>query len=269
MSALWASFALTPTLAAGVAVVDFGVAVAVGLLVGVLLRRLAFLRRWWVELPLIFGLSFFGGNVLALAGGLVLGAFAGFPHLDPASPSLVVASLLAVSAANLAIVVAIGMAGSLQPGGRPAARWWGLAPVLAAACLAVSFVWGAALDAVGVTPEPQWVVQALLDAPTWVSVGVALFVAGWAPVVEELVFRGWLQPRLREPFGPRLAILAQAAVFAAMHLDRLWAIPPLFVIGAVAGWLRQRSESVAPGVVLHFCNNAASLAITVWFAARG
>ena len=76
-----------------------------------------------------------------------------------------------------------------------------------------------------------------------------------APVLEELFFRGMLFPTLRRGLGTILGVLLTAAAFAAIHSAQLgyaWApILSIFVVGLVLTILRERTGSVAAGVLTH------------------
>jgi uncharacterized protein len=75
-----------------------------------------------------------------------------------------------------------------------------------------------------------------------------------APVAEELFFRGMLYPVLRRRWGPTWAILINAVLFALMHFLPIL-LPALFWIGLVFAWVRERSGSVIPSIVLHAVQN--------------
>ncbi len=76
-----------------------------------------------------------------------------------------------------------------------------------------------------------------------------------APVLEELFFRGMLFPTLRRGTGTLLAVLLTAAAFASIHgaqLGYAWApILSIFVVGLVLTIVRERTDSVAAGVLTH------------------
>jgi hypothetical protein len=87
------------------------------------------------------------------------------------------------------------------------------------------------------------------------------------PLFEELLFRGSLFGWLRGKVNARLTILITAAVFAVYHpLLLLW--PVAFLFGLGAGWVRERSQSVTPFLVMHVLNSIAMIAaayfITGW-----
>jgi membrane protease YdiL (CAAX protease family) len=89
----------------------------------------------------------------------------------------------------------------------------------------------------------------------------AVFLAAMPAWFEELYFRGYLLDRMRREWGPRVALLAQAALFAPLHGP---AAPVAAILGLVNGSLTMASGSLWPGIVLHFLNN-----LTVVVALRG
>lgn len=92
---------------------------------------------------------------------------------------------------------------------------------------------------------------------------VAFFVAVTvvAPVVEELTYRG-LGFFLLAPHGTRVAVVATGVLFGAAH-GLLLALPILVVFGLAVGWLRAKTESVYPSMVLHGVFNGAALLVSV------
>jgi membrane protease YdiL (CAAX protease family) len=95
------------------------------------------------------------------------------------------------------------------------------------------------------------------------GVPVVLFVVAVAPaVLEEIVFRGLLQGRLQALLGARVGLVTTAFAFAACHGNP--AVLPLHVvIGLYLGWLRQRSGSLLPGMLMHFAYNGAIVVLDV------
>lgn len=81
-----------------------------------------------------------------------------------------------------------------------------------------------------------------------------VFIAVQPAIFEELAFRGVIYGTLRQVTGSTEAILVSAAMFAILHL----AVPSflhLFLMGVVLAWMRERSGSLYPGMVLHFTHN--------------
>lgn len=81
-----------------------------------------------------------------------------------------------------------------------------------------------------------------------------ILVAIIAPVAEELLFRGLLYPVLRRSWGVTLAIILNALLFGFAHVV-LILIPGLFFVGLILAWVRERSGSVIPGMLLHALQN--------------
>jgi membrane protease YdiL (CAAX protease family) len=72
-----------------------------------------------------------------------------------------------------------------------------------------------------------------------------------APAVfEELAFRGVIQSNLEKLLSERDAWIIQAALFSVLHLSPL-IFPSHFFMGLFLGWLRRRTKSLYPGMVLH------------------
>lgn len=97
-------------------------------------------------------------------------------------------------------------------------------------------------------------VFAELDSPLWFAIVAVIF----APFVEEVFFRGFLFQGLRQRYGWIIAMLVSSAIFAAAHLD-LVVLIPTFVLGCVLAYMYHRSNSVWPGIILHFFVNAFGL----------
>ena len=101
----------------------------------------------------------------------------------------------------------------------------------------------------------------------------------FAPLLEELIFRGYLWSAIQESAGPWVAWGATSVVFAGYHLVPLHVLA-IFGTGALIGWLRLWSGSLWPCVAAHFVNNLLSVVLvltvpeeewstTWWVAALG
>lgn len=82
-----------------------------------------------------------------------------------------------------------------------------------------------------------------------------------APAVEELTYRG-LGLSLLMPYGTPLAILLTGLLFGAAH-GLIVALPVLTIFGIVVGWLRVRTDSVYPAMLLHAMFNGIALLVSV------
>jgi uncharacterized protein len=92
------------------------------------------------------------------------------------------------------------------------------------------------------------------------AVNFVVFVAV-APFVEEVTFRG-LGYSLLEPLGRLTAILWVGLAFGLAH-GLLEGLPILIVFGAGLAYLRSRTDSVYPGMVVHGLFNAIALVLSV------
>jgi uncharacterized protein len=112
------------------------------------------------------------------------------------------------------------------------------------------------LFALGVDTQGEEIIRLFteLDSPTWFFVVGAVF----APFVEEVFFRGFLFQGLRQRYGWITAMLLSSGIFAAAHLQ-LVALIPTFILGNVLAYIYHRSNSLWPGMILHFLVNAFGL----------
>jgi membrane protease YdiL (CAAX protease family) len=81
-----------------------------------------------------------------------------------------------------------------------------------------------------------------------------VLIAVTTPIAEELFFRGYAQTRLVERFGRKLGIVIATALFALFHLDPMH-VAGTFAIGAVLGWVTERTGSVRAAIFAHAMNN--------------
>ena len=104
----------------------------------------------------------------------------------------------------------------------------------------------------------------------------------FSPIGEEIFFRGLLQKVLEERHGALRATLAEAGLFALVHLCHHgilagaagWTILPvsgalwvaqMFLLSLALAWLRRRSGSLLPAIAAHAAFNAA---MNAWIFAR-
>ncbi len=88
-----------------------------------------------------------------------------------------------------------------------------------------------------------------------------------APLIEEMLFRGFIQTAIRSFFNIRNsawpAIAASSVFFATMHEDPgHW--PALFVLGVCLGYSYEKSGSLFRPIFIHLFFNASSVAIALY-----
>jgi membrane protease YdiL (CAAX protease family) len=82
-----------------------------------------------------------------------------------------------------------------------------------------------------------------------------------AAIGEELLFRGAFYTWLRQRLSARAAIVISAAAFAVIH-----GFPQIlllaFFIGVGFGWVRERSQSIVPSIVVHVLHNVILISLS-------
>jgi membrane protease YdiL (CAAX protease family) len=140
---------------------------------------------------------------------------------------------------------------------------WARAGGLTLGLLVAVFIVGAILEAIFHAGEEQG-----LDPAGWQPdrVGALLLsflaIAVMAPLAEELTFRG-LGYFLLSQFGHWAAILVTGITFALAH-GLIVGIPVFFVIGAGLAYLRYRTDSLYPPILVHMAFNGLQLVIGVF-----
>jgi len=88
---------------------------------------------------------------------------------------------------------------------------------------------------------------------------LSLFGITFAPLLEELFFRGFLYPVLARRFGIATAVLTTAAAFSLIHapqLGRAWGpVLVIFMVGLALTVTRAITKSVAAGLLMHMAYN--------------
>lgn len=109
-------------------------------------------------------------------------------------------------------------------------------------------------------------VKAVADDPLMLAL-VTLFVILIVPMIEELLFRGFLQTYLKQVFGRSLAIVLTSIIFAGFHFadkqgfENLMILGALFVLSCYLGFIRERQQSLLAPIALHGTFNAVTILI--------
>ncbi len=75
-----------------------------------------------------------------------------------------------------------------------------------------------------------------------------------APVVEEILFRGYILDAIREIHGDTVAILGSAGLFGLLHLEP-YVVGMAALGGVIYGWIRIKTGSLWPSIVSHMVWN--------------
>lgn len=178
-------------------------------------------------------------------------------------------SLPVIAGALLGVMLPLGVVFPAQ--GFSAARDLRLGPV-AAPVLAVSVLTALAslapnslLGTLSLSlhpPDPQWI-SFTRDNQDHTLPGILLTVAAgvvFAPIAEEIVFRGLVQRLASRTWGPAPAVVISALLFGLVH-GQPWFLFGLIGVGLVLGFIFETTRSLRACIVAHAVHNGVSLAL--------
>lgn len=110
-------------------------------------------------------------------------------------------------------------------------------------------------------------IESILPAPPWFWElferifnnhfgfwGAALKVVVFAPIVEEILFRGIIMHGLMRNYRSWYAILLSGILFSAYHLNP-WQMSYTFFLGLLLGWIMVKTRSLPFAILVHALNN--------------
>ena len=111
-----------------------------------------------------------------------------------------------------------------------------------------------------VQPDPQgFPLEKLFNSRT-ASYALGAFAISFAPVIEEVVFRGLLFAIVERAMGLRFAVVITAVLFAGLHVPEYWPawnhIVLILVVGMVFSLARGLTGSLTPSIMLHIGYNS-------------
>jgi membrane protease YdiL (CAAX protease family) len=84
-----------------------------------------------------------------------------------------------------------------------------------------------------------------------------------APLVEEIIFRGFLYPVIARRLGIAMGVLLTGTLFGLLHAAQLWGgwgqIVLLILVGVVLTWVRARTGTVKASYFVHLGYNGLQL----------
>jgi membrane protease YdiL (CAAX protease family) len=119
--------------------------------------------------------------------------------------------------------------------------------------------------AMGQEIEPQPHLEYFLGPLAgWRGVAAIGAVCCVGPLIEEVVFRGYLQTGLRGLIGTFGAVALTGLVFGFVHVSAGWhVLLPLSMIGWLLGWLRERSGGLLAPIVVHALHNSLTVGLVI------
>ena len=171
---------------------------------------------------------------------------------------LTCALILALAATRAGGFAGLGLRASVPP------RAFLAAPIAYVPWLFVSvglgYAWVELCRARGWQAEQEVLLQvlALEGAEFATAIGIAIVLG---PLLEELLFRGFLQSALAQGLGERGALVVTSAVFTALH--GVAGLPILFGLSLFLGWLQLRTRCLWVPWSAHALNNAVTLGLAL------
>ena len=215
--------------------------------------------------------AFLAGFAGSLVVGIVL-TVGGFDLTDPipfslvfagqATASMVVIWMLSRSRGTGSLAADVGLV--IQP-----RDWWGVPAGMALQILIAVITLPLIFLLWGDDPPSQGVTDIAETATTTAEqIFVVLAVAVLAPIVEEVIYRGMLLSTLRRRFRPWIAVVISALVFSLIHavldINAIAAVPGLFLLGLVLGWVALRRQNLSLAIALHSGINLLAAISLLW-----
>lgn len=144
----------------------------------------------------------------------------------------------------------------------PARGGWWLPPVLFVGALSVIGGYFTVLGAFGVHPKTDLPEEAFNNVAPAVTVAVLSLL--FAPVMEEIFFRGFIFGGLRRRWGTMGAALGSGLLFALAHIGNpgtIYLLVPVGLVGALFAWGYAYSGSLLPVMAAHFLFNLFSFVL--------
>ncbi len=85
----------------------------------------------------------------------------------------------------------------------------------------------------------------------------------WGPIAEEVLFRGYMQPKMETWTGRWPGLVITSLLFGISHLPKIYLrqaapqilVPEAFLLGMVFGFIRDRTGSIYYGMLCHMAYN--------------
>ena len=250
-----------------------GVLLAVGVVVlGRILSRRMTVAVGEAPLPPVWtAQDGYGLFIRGVFGFLLIGFAATFP-LPKASPYSAVATLAAgiplvwwtyryLSARGTSFPVAFGLK-------LPAGGLWRVVEATSVV-IGLSVLGEAAITVVSgaLSYKPHWadgLLEDVLWGPPWLVACEVLDSVVWAPLIEELAFRGVLYATLRMTVGVWPAVGLSAAIFALVHGYGAVGLVSVFWSGILWAVAYERTRSLLPAILGHMFNNLLVTTEFIW-----
>lgn len=105
-------------------------------------------------------------------------------------------------------------------------------------------------------PELQRIVSELMSTQNnQKRVTMIIAACVFAPIIEEVIFRGYLYPVIKRYTEPVIAAIFTGVIFGAIH-GQIWAVIPLSIFGILLALLYEKSGSIWTCILCHAMFNS-------------
>jgi membrane protease YdiL (CAAX protease family) len=95
-------------------------------------------------------------------------------------------------------------------------------------------------------------IETMLNSDNYIF--LILSVGIFAPIAEEVLFRGMILSELKGVHSIFVAVIVQAVLFGLFHMNAIQAIYAT-AFGLVLGFITVKTKSILPAILLHVLNN--------------
>lgn len=124
-------------------------------------------------------------------------------------------------------------------------------PVVTAILIITFFV----TKLIGYQAPTQEIVQVFIREKSAGVLGLsACFAAVFGPIAEEIFFRGFVYPAVRERIGVFWAVASTSIIFSFLH-THIVGFLPIMVLGLLLAYLYEKTGSLIPSIMVHVMHN--------------
>ena len=222
----------------------------------------------WTGRDVVAGIAWFIG--IFVAGQIIVAIIAVANGSATSNPTYAAAFIVGAIVEAAIGVVAFAMTAGKYGGGlrrlgirMPDGRTFAWALAAFAGALIVAYTYGAIvaifhIDQLKSDCAEQ--IPAGVRHTRWLLALASLVVIAFAPVFEELFFRGFVFPGLARAWGLAVAIVLSGLLFSAAHLDYK-SFVPIAGVGMVFAYAYWRSGTIFTTMLAHCAFNATSIAV--------
>lgn len=108
-------------------------------------------------------------------------------------------------------------------------------------------------------PQSETSFDQLLKSSQQVKIAVVILAITSAPFIEEVIYRGILYSGLKKQVGTVATVIGVTLLFASVHVLQYWgawaSMAGLTMLSLILTFVRAKTKSILPCVVIHFANN--------------